>query len=444
VSGANSFTYSLTTNPGAEVNPGTWVNAGANELTQMATTFFAQGSTTSVYVLELGPGSVGSGVTALTAFITANSAPQFFYAYLVPREWDGNSSFLSLLQTYEGTGAQTYFFVTTTLATYTQYTAQMKDVVALIEAPALATYSQDTITAASWGGGVTTFTTSAAHGVSPGQWFQISGMLPLAYNGWYLAGPQTTGTTLESTTLASNPGTATGFGSLVASYATSSGISASEFSLAAAFWVWLHYLPSSTNKVTPFAWSYLYGVTPFPSKGMSALLTSLYNANINYVQTGAEGGTTNLILYGGHTLDGNDAIFWYSVDYASVNLKINLANTVINGSNNPTNPLYFDPPGIDTLLSKAASTIKTCVTVGLATGAVTTVSETGPAFTNDLEAGTFAGQNVVNAVPLTPYLNANPGDYKIGRYSGLSAQYIPSRGFDHVVFNLVVSQFPTA
>ena len=50
----------------------------------------------------------------------------------------------------------------------------------------------------------------------------------------------------------------------------------------------------------------------------------------------------------------------------------------------------------------------------------------------------------VNAVPFKTYITNSPGDYKIGKYAGLSATAIPSRGFTSITFNLNVSNFPTA
>lgn len=115
VTTTTAFTYALATNPGSATVQGTYTPEDVAELLSMATTFFAQGSATSVYVLELGPGNANDGVTALTNWITAN--PGVFYSYLVPREWDANANFLSFLANYESTTAKTYFFVTTTLST---------------------------------------------------------------------------------------------------------------------------------------------------------------------------------------------------------------------------------------------------------------------------------------------------------------------------------------
>lgn len=133
--GANTFTYPLVSNPGSETVPGTWVPADAAELNQMATTFFAQGSSQAVYVLELGLTDTTDAVAELVTWLAAN--PSTYYAFLVPREWDTNSAFLSLIGSWETNTSKLYFFVTTTTGTFSSYTAVMKDVFLMVEAPSI-------------------------------------------------------------------------------------------------------------------------------------------------------------------------------------------------------------------------------------------------------------------------------------------------------------------
>lgn len=354
--GANTFTYSL---PGtALTTPATgsitYTPRGESEIQAMANTFFAQGAQQAVYVLELGAGEPAAGVTALTTFETNN--PGFFYGYLVPRSWDGVSSFLTYLAGFESTTSKKYFWVTTTSATYTDYTALMKDVIALDEAP----------------------------------------LTPVT-----------------------------------------------EFSLAGPFRDALNYAPSTTNKVTPFAFSFLFGVTPYPTKGNGAYLQTLATAKVNVVGTGAEGGISDAILVNGTTMDGRDFTYWYSVDWMQINVQQSVANAVINGSNNPINPLYYNQDGINRLQQAAARTASSAVTFGLAIGTVIQTALDGAALTLALENGDFAGKLVVNAVPFIPYSVANPSHYKIGEYDGLSIIYVPARGFVHLVFNIQVTDFVT-
>lgn len=352
--GLSSFTFPLAVNPGADSVEGTY--SITDELVSMVNTFFSQGGSQSVYVLELGAASASANMTTLETYITNN--PGFFYSYLVPRSWDqGTNSeapMAALLALFESTTSKTYFWITSSTGTYSRYTALQKDAIVLIEAP----------------------------------------NLPLG-----------------------------------------------EFSMAAPFWKSLSYRPSGTNRVTPFAFSFLFGVTPYPTQGNGPLLATLKAANVNVIGLGAEGGLTNTILFWGTTKDGKDFTFWYSVDWIQINLDLNLANAIINGSNNPVNPLYYNQAGINRLATVAAATIQTAITDGLAIGDVA-LTELDPAtFLQQLDNGNFAGENVVNAIPFLAYTLANPSDYGIGKYAGLSAVYIPSRGFVQIIFNLNVTDF---
>lgn len=187
---------------------------------------------------------------------------------------------------------------------------------------------------------------------------------------------------------------------------------------ASALWNFVSASPSEINKVPPMAFRYLQAVNAHKGKG--SILTTMTKQNINYVDTGAEGGISNTILVKGVTSDGNDMTYWYSVDWVQINVDMQLANAVINGSNNPINPLYYDQDGIDRLQQVAQGVFNTGVSYGLVNG-----------------------QPVVNAVPFRQYTRTNPNDYGIGRYAGLSAAYTPMRGFTEIIFNInVTMQLP--
>lgn len=362
VTTTTAFTYPIASNPGSETTPGTYTPEDVAELNAMATTFFAQGSAASVYVLELGAGNVIDGITALTAFITAN--PTFFYSYLLPHAWGLSSNFYTFAKNYTSTTAKTYFHVTTTLAFFqanpTLFSATLKSVLVTIEAPAVA---------------------AAAAAGTP-----------------------------------------------------------TEFSAAARFYVTLNLNPSPTNQVTQLAFSYVYGVTAYPVMGNSALFATLKAANIGIIGTGAEGGVSNTILLYGNTLDGNDfSKYWYSVDNVQINLDLNSSNAVINGSNNPLAPLNYNQQGINTLQSVAVSTMQNEVAYGLALGTVISTQLTGTQFAAALASGQFVGQCVVNAVPFTAAVAANPSDYGTGTYRGLSVAYVVQLGFQQIIYNVTVS-----
>jgi len=353
VTGASTFTYPPVANPGGPATvQGNYTPEDVAELLAMATTFFSQGSAVSIEVLELGAGNAADGVTALTAFITAN--PNTIYSYLVPRPWAAEATFVSMMAQFESTTAKTYFFITATLANYTSFTALMKCAVVMIEAPS---------------------------------------------------------------------------------------IPALEFSAASAMWVTLNYNPSSSNRVTPTAFSFLFGVTPYPTKGNSALLATLKTASVNVVGTGAEGGISNTILLWGTTMDGHDFTYWYSVDWVQINSELGLANEIINGSNNPLAPLYFNQNGINRLQAREGQTMGSAISFGLALGQIVLVSLPQPAFIANFEAGLYAGQVVINAIPFPAYNSANPSDYAIGKYAGLSVAYTPARGFIQIIVNVNVTSF---
>lgn len=462
ITGGSTFTYALTTNPGTETIPGVYTPEDVAELNEFVTTYYAQGYQTAFYILELGAGSPNDGVAALTTYLTANpnqnytpGALGYFYVYSVPRTWDANTNFLTLIQSYENLTSRLYFMVTTTLATYQFYTTLMKDVRAIIESPAMGVYSANALTAAVYtagnvpGGfapnavGYVTFTTTTAHGVAVGQWFQISGMSPAGYNGWFQAAPGTTGSTLIGAVY-SSLSTETVLGTLVASYYANTGISSIEMDAAAMFYKIINQAPSATNKLTPFSFDYWYGVTPFPTQGLSALLQTLQNANITIVGTGAEGGISNTIDLWGRTLDGNDFSYWYATDWLAVNCDLNVANAVINGSNNPINPLYYNQAGINSLEGVIAQTVENGVTFGMILGTPIQLGLDGPALNNNTDAGLYTGYSVVNAIPFIQYSIENPGDYKIGRYAGFSVTFTPSRGFENIIINITVSSFVVA
>ncbi len=118
---ATHFTYPLVSNPGAETALGTFTLGAVAELASMGNTFFGQGNSQAVYVLELGVGTAADGVTALAAYLLAPTT--VFYSYLLPREWDTETSAPTLFRQYESTTSKVYFYVTTTVDTYTAWTS---------------------------------------------------------------------------------------------------------------------------------------------------------------------------------------------------------------------------------------------------------------------------------------------------------------------------------
>lgn len=349
VTGANTFTYALASNPGSETVPGTWTPGSVAELAQMVATFFAQNTSISlfagagsasasgngVYVLELGASSPATGISRLTTYLTTPPAgSKQFYAFLIPREWDtaDSAGLLTLVTNHSGPTGLVYFYITT--ATPATYKGQ-KAAFCVIEAPA------------------------------------VIAATPIA-----------------------------------------------EFSAAAFLYRALSYAPSSANLVAPMEWSYLYGVTANPLTAAQQV-TARSNA-ANWVGTGAEGGISDKLIVGGTFSDANPFNYWYAIDWLTINVSQALAAAVINGSNTPTNPLYYNQAGINQLQKVAQATVNSGISFGL-------ILPPAP----------------VTAVPFATYVKQNPGDYAIGKYAGLVCTFTPARGFDSIVINLVATNIPS-
>lgn len=329
VTSNNTLTWTIPDSQlnGSPTTLGQFTLAGSDELVTAVNSFFAQGNSVGVYLLELGnQASIATQISALKAYM--DDPIKRFYAYLVPQSWDGKAEFISLAKLYTANEAMQYFFVVAATPKDTNHISPYSGIKSVI-AQADDSYP----------------TTNAA---------------------------------------------------------------------AAVMWDFVSASPSEINKVPPMAFRYLQAVNAH--KGKQSILSTMTKRNINYVDTGAEGGISNTILVKGVTSDGNDMTYWYSVDWVQINVDMQLANTVINGSNNPINPLYYNQDGIDRLQQVAQGVFNTGISYGLVNG-----------------------QPVVNAVPFRTYIKNNPNDYGIGRYAGLSAVYTPMRGFVEIIFNINVT-----
>lgn len=189
----------------------------------------------------------------------------------------------------------------------------------------------------------------------------------------------------------------------------------SELLSAHTFYEVINSNPSASNKLAPFAFRYLYNVTPWADKGNASVMASMKAANVNFAGTGAQGGVSENLLFWGYTMDGKPLSYWYAVDWAQIHLARDLAYEIITGSNSKTNPLDYDQRGITRLQTKATGTLTTGINYGC------------------IESGAS-----VSAVDFGTYIAANPGDYATGTYNGLSATITPIRGFEQITFYLNV------
>jgi hypothetical protein len=359
ITSTTAFTYPLATSPGTATTMGKVTAVTTLEVQQMNTTFWAQGASRAVYVLELGEVSNTAAITALATFIAGDvslgNTYQTFFSYLVPREWDDESTFKTLVNNYTSPGSLVKFFVSTTISTYEGWvTGKYPNVFAGVEAP---------------------------------------------------------------------------------------GIGSTEFSMAGPFQSSLANDPGSSNMVPPMAYRFMYGVTEYPPAGNGTLLKTLQDNNINYIGSAAEGGLSNKMLVAGHMLDGNPFNYWYAVAWCAINLELDLANEVINGSNTTINPLYYEQRGIDRLQNRSLKTLRSGISYGLILGQVIDTRLNQSDFNDAFNKGSYAGNAVINAVPFSSYTGLNPSDYADGKYNGLSAVITPKRGFESITFNLNVTNF---
>lgn len=327
--GASTFTYPLTTNPGTITTPGVFTLVDVAELSAQINTWFGQGAANAVYVLELGVGTTAQGVTALQTYINAPTKP--IYAYLIPAEWDTEATAPTMMKSFASPTSKVYFYVTTTLETYTNWLG-IKSVIATAQSP-------------------------------------------------------------------SAPAT--------------------EFSAASIFWDGLNNNPSASNLMSPMQYSFVYGVTPY-STLTGAQITLLKTAGVNWIGTGAQGQISNTLIQTGGYMDLNVFSYWYAVDWANIQSTIALSADVIDGSNRPTNPLYYSQSGINEL-QKVAQTV----------------------FNNGVSFGLFVAGATVNAIPFMTYIQQNPANYTAGIYGGLSATFSPQKGFTAITMNLTAVAIPT-
>lgn len=193
----------------------------------------------------------------------------------------------------------------------------------------------------------------------------------------------------------------------------------SEFQAAALFYQWLVNDPSAASPAAPMAFRFVYGVTPWVFTGNQTTINSILTAYGNIILTGAEGGISTATVRNGTTMDGNQMMFWYAVDWILIQAKQQLAAEIIDGSNeNP--PLYYNQQGINRLLAILVD-----------------IGADGTSFGLLLNA-TFA------ATPFSAYVAANPSDYAAGKYNGFTCVATPQLGFIQITFNLDATQFASA
>jgi hypothetical protein len=406
VASATTFTYAVASNPGTETTPGFYTIPGTSPISTPATSFFAQGTSVGVYVLELGYiAGIDASITALNAWIEAN--PGVFYGYLVPAAWDYSKDEVGSIVINNGgngyTSAPTVGFSGGGGGTGAAGTAIIQNgavVAVTITNPGSGYTSAPTITFTGGAGVGATATANLASALN---------IVASQYSS------PTGKTYFFVTTSVSN---LTNYATQKSVYATVPAPTAttSEFDSGSMFYQWLVNNPSASNPLGPMSYRYLTGVTPWVISGNQASINSVLTNYGNLIYPCSEGGISKAGIWKGTTMDGSQAAWWYGIDWFQIQVKQALAAAVINGSNqNP--PLIYDQNGINSLLAVAQGVANSAVKFQCALSIT------------------------ITATSFATYTTDNPDDYAAGLYNGFSAVAVGQNGFLTVGFALDAVQF---
>jgi hypothetical protein len=376
------------------------------ELQTMGTTFFAQGTSIGAYVLELGVQTSGAaGIEALNAWITNN--PGIFYAYLVPAAWDNTSEVVgSVIVTTGGSG-------------YTSApTVAFSGGGGGTGATATATIANGAVTAVTITNPGSGYTAAPTVAFSGGGGTGAAATANLASELNIVAGnyASPTGRTyFFISTTAANVATYQPNKSVYA-FVPSPTATSQEFGAAAHFYQWLVNNPSATSPLAPMAYRFLNGVTPWPATGFASQVQTVLSAfgNINLVPP--QGGITNTCIFKGTTSDGSQSSWWYGIDWYQIRVTDDLADEVVNGSNEEP-PLLYSQDGVNRLAGVALRDLNTAISFGCALS------------------------GTITATSFSAYTTANPANYKAGIYQGLGANIVGQNGFLQVGILLDAIEF---
>lgn len=173
--------------------------------------------------------------------------------------------------------------------------------------------------------------------------------------------------------------------------------------------------PSGLNRLAPMSFRQLVGITPWPEAGHGPLFAELKRNNISFAGTANEGGVEGSILFWGNFSNGDTMSGWYGADWCSINLELQLANAIIEGSQPGIRPLIYSQEGINRLTARAQQTLESAVTNGC-----------------------ILANYTLDSTDFGTYITAQPSDYTTGSYNGLAATVVPVRGFTSLTFNLAI------
>jgi hypothetical protein len=139
VTGVDEFSYSLLADPGPTTTVGSAQLGAAAQLNAQVSTFFRQGTSSGVYVLELGfHTSFGNELLTFENFLNTNTMA--FYGYLLPYNWGAAlniPSLITLFQQFSNPESMNYFWLTLQSNSVGLIPSTLKCVIQLMEAPSV-------------------------------------------------------------------------------------------------------------------------------------------------------------------------------------------------------------------------------------------------------------------------------------------------------------------
>ncbi|MDF7674745.1 hypothetical protein PT277_05335 [Acetobacteraceae bacterium ESL0709] len=173
--------------------------------------------------------------------------------------------------------------------------------------------------------------------------------------------------------------------------------------------------PSAMNRLAPMSFRVLNGITSWPEAKNATYFQTFKTDNVGFAGTSNEGGIEGSILFWGNFMNGDTMSGWYGADWCSINMELQLANAIIEGSQPGINPLVYDQSGISRLAARAQQMLDSAVS-----------------------AGCILPNYIFDVTSFENYLKNNPSDYPAGIYNGLAATITPVRGFLSLTYNLAV------
>lgn len=413
------------------------------ELLNMLTTYFAQGSSVGVFILELGVATTPTeGVALLNTWMTDN--PNIFYAYEVPAAWDTSPApaVPALTSTAGGSlPAATYYVKTTyvnsdgyeSLASQEANLSVLADFLLDVASPAASSGQASYNVYVSTSTGKEELQTSTPIAIGTPWTMPVSGLVPGAPPSLTLSSLVNNYTSPSSTTyfvITTSVTNMLAYGTMNSSnefmgyksavlFVPSPDAQSTEFGASALLYAIMTNNPSSANQLAPFQYRYAYGLTPWPVVGQNTNINTIINNNGNLIISGAEGGVSNNIIFGGVTASGDQVSWWYGVDWTQIQMAQAISNSIINGSNSSA-PLLYNQAGIDTLEAVAQGVANNAVAFGCALSAT------------------------VTATPFIKYTQQNPSDYAKGIYKGFLATVVGQNGFLTITFYMDVVNFASS